>query len=200
LVIRRIVPKNDGAVALKPDRDIEPAPATDNNATSLKVHLATEVGRTLCLPAGLGEDEKLERINSAMVLFGGMRPQGNLEGMLTAQMVATHSAAMDFLSRATVEGRPSADRAQNLNHAMKLMSLYMRQVEVLDKHRGKGQQKVTVEYVNVEAGGQAIVGQVEAGRGPKRRKGPAIQVNEDTQEEPLEIPDPVKPQRTRRGR
>jgi hypothetical protein len=34
----------------------------------------------------------------------------------------------------------------------------------LNKHRGKGQQKVTVEYVNVESGGQAIVGNVETGR------------------------------------
>ncbi len=53
------------------------------------------------------------------------------------------------------------------------MSIYARQIEVLDKHRGKGQQKVTVENVNVEPGGQAIVGHLETGRGPKRRKGPA---------------------------
>lgn len=49
-----------------------------------------------------------------------------------------------------------------MKHAAKLMMIYARQVEALDKHRGKGQQKVTVEYVNVEAGGQAVVGNVEA--------------------------------------
>jgi len=32
----------------------------------------------------------------------------------------------------------------------------------LDKHRGKGQQKITVERVNVAPGGQAIVGHVQA--------------------------------------
>jgi hypothetical protein len=32
--------------------------------------------------------------------------------------------------------------------------------EVLNRHRGKGQQKVTVEHVHVQAGGQAIVGSV----------------------------------------
>lgn len=40
------------------------------------------------------------------------------------------------------------------------MSLYTQQLAALDKRRGKGQQKMTVEYDNVEAGGQAIVGNV----------------------------------------
>ena len=40
------------------------------------------------------------------------------------------------------------------------MALYAKQLDTLNKHRGKGQQKVTVEYVNVAAGGQAIVGNI----------------------------------------
>ena len=34
-------------------------------------------------------------------------------------------------------------------------------MEALNRHRGKGQQKVTVEHVTVNAGGQAIVGSVQ---------------------------------------
>ena len=34
-------------------------------------------------------------------------------------------------------------------------------LEGLNRHRGKGQQKVTVEHVHVHAGGQAVVGMVE---------------------------------------
>jgi hypothetical protein len=37
-------------------------------------------------------------------------------------------------------------------------------LEALNRHRGKGQQKVTVEHVHVNAGGQAVVGTVEAPR------------------------------------
>jgi len=33
----------------------------------------------------------------------------------------------------------------------------------LNRHRGKGQQKMTVEHVHVHEGGQAIVGNIEAG-------------------------------------
>jgi len=42
---------------------------------------------------------------------------------------------------------------------------YALHLEALDKHRGKGQQKVTVEHVHVYRGGQAIVGNVEQGVG-----------------------------------
>ena len=50
-----------------------------------------------------------------------------------------------------------------LKHATKLLGVYARQVEALDKHRGHGQQKITVEHVNVHAGGQAIVGNLDTG-------------------------------------
>ncbi len=43
-----------------------------------------------------------------------------------------------MLVEQTFEGRN-----QNLKHAEKLLSIYSRQIEVLDKHRGKGQRKMT---------------------------------------------------------
>jgi len=36
-------------------------------------------------------------------------------------------------------------------------------LESLNRHRGKGQQRVTVEHVHVHEGGQAIVGNIEGG-------------------------------------
>ena len=36
-------------------------------------------------------------------------------------------------------------------------------LEALNRNRGKGQQKVTVEHVHVHSGGQAIVGAVQGG-------------------------------------
>ena len=80
--------------------------------------------------------------------------------MLAAQMISTHNAAMECLRRAMTEAQTFEGRDQNLKHAAKLLGLYERQLAALDKHRGKGQQKITVEHVTVEAGGQAIVGNV----------------------------------------
>jgi len=55
------------------------------------------------------------------------------------------------------------------------MALHLRQIEVLEKRRGRGQQKVTVEHVHVNVGGQAIVGNIEvADRKSKEAPSPAI--------------------------
>ena len=83
--------------------------------------------------------------------------------MLATEMVATHEAMMECMRRAMIRDQSFEGWDQNLKHAEKLLAIFARQIEVLDKHRGKGQQKVTVEHVHVEAGGQAIVGHVEAG-------------------------------------
>jgi len=45
----------------------------------------------------------------------------------------------------------------NGNLAVKLLRIFTSQMEALQRYRGKGQQKVTVEHVHVNAGAQAIV-------------------------------------------
>ena len=105
-------------------------------------------------------------------LAGPAEPQGAAEGMLAAQMVGTHSAALECLRRAAFPGQNDRARDTNLKHAQKLMTLYAQQMAALDKHRGRGQQKVTVEHVTVNEGGQAIVGNVQqGGRGTKENRG-----------------------------
>ena len=41
--------------------------------------------------------------------------------------------------------------------------------DALDRHRGKGQQRITVEHVNVHAGGHAIVGAVTPEAGSRQK-------------------------------
>ena len=41
------------------------------------------------------------------------------------------------------------------------MGLYLREITAMDKHCRKGEQKVVVEHINVESGGQATVGHVQ---------------------------------------
>src|SRR5262245_29779600 len=64
--------------------------------------------------------------------------------------------------RRAMHGEQSFEgRRENLNQANKLSRTYSTLLETLNRHRGKGQQKVTVEHVHVHEGGQAIVGNVE---------------------------------------
>jgi hypothetical protein len=61
-------------------------------------------------------------------------------------------------------------RRENLNQANKLSRTYATLLEALNRHRGKGQQKVTVEHVHVHAGGQAVVGVVASPGGGDQSK------------------------------
>lgn len=134
--------------------------------------MIAQVSQTLSLLEGDSKEQRKERINSTILLLQGIGPTDEIEGMLAVQMVATHNAIMECLRRAMLPDQTFEGRDQNLKHAAKLLAIYTRQIETLNKHRGKGQQKVTVEYVSVEAGGQAMVGHIETGKNakPKRRR------------------------------
>src|SRR5437868_4442229 len=91
----------------------------------------------------------------------GSKPAMKWRGC-SPRKVATHLAAMTALRR--LKGSENvAQQDSNGNLAVKLLRTFTAQVEALQRYRGKGQQKVTVEHVNVNAGGQAIVGTVHPG-------------------------------------
>jgi hypothetical protein len=79
----------------------------------------------------------------------------------------THQAATQFLRRALASEQTEEGTETNANRAMRLMRLFIEQLEAMTKLKGKGgQQRVVVEHVTVAAGGQAIVGAViPGGRG-----------------------------------
>ena len=160
----------------------------------LEASLTKQVADALWLPEELTEEQAWERVKAALALLEGIGPEGEVEGMLAAQMVATHSGAMECLRRAMLTGQSFEGRDQNLRHANKLLSLYARQLEVFDKRRGRGQQKVTVEHVHVEAGGQAIVGNVQTDTGKRRSRARPEGIPHDP-EMPYEAPAPAKARR-----
>lgn len=134
--------------------------ATGSESAAFKRMALSQALHALWLPKWKTQELKDEEMKAAYDALRSIAPRSELEGMLAVQMIATHSAAMECMRRAMIEGQGLESRDQNLKHATKLMGLYERQLAALDKHRGKGQQKITVEHVTVEAGGQAIVGNV----------------------------------------
>jgi hypothetical protein len=91
----------------------------------------------------------------------GIAPKDVLEGMVAAQLIAAHNAAMECYRRAMIGEQTFEGRRENLAQANKLSRTYATLLEALNRHRGKGQQKVMVEHVHVHSGGQAVVGLVE---------------------------------------
>ena len=100
----------------------------------------------------------------------GIGPKDELEGMMAAQLIAAHNAAMECYRRTMIGEQSFEGRRENLAQANKLSRTYATLLEALNRHRGKGQQKVTVEHVHVHSGGQAVVGMVDGLGGGDRAK------------------------------
>lgn len=111
--------------------------------------------------SGRGEANKDDK-NTALALVDALAPQDALEAMLATQMASVHIAMMRhsrlMAGAETIAQLDVHDRVFN-----KLGRTFTAQMEALRKHRHGGQQKVTVEHVTVNQGGQAIVGNVNKG-------------------------------------
>lgn len=155
--------------------------ATGSTSVAFQRELLDQVTSALWLPKWKTDEHTIQAVNGVYEALQRIAPRSELEGMLAAQMISTHNAAMECLRRAMNEEQTFAGRDHNLKHAAKLLSLYERQLAALDKHRGKGQQKITVEHVTVQAGGQAIVGNVEGGSVERGNASPTPPALERTQ-------------------
>lgn len=110
-------------------------------------------------------EERDKQMSATVAVLMGIAPKDELEGMMAAQLVAAHNAAMECYRRAMIGEQTFEGRRESLTQANKLSRTYAALLEALNHHRGKGQQKVTVEHVHVHAGGQAVVGAVTAAPG-----------------------------------
>lgn len=91
--------------------------------------------------------------------LAGINPKDQIEGMLAVQMIATHHATMDCFRIVAQNGHIDIIN-QMSSCANKLSRTFMMQIEALNRYRGKGQQKMTVEHVHINSGGQAIIGNI----------------------------------------
>jgi len=105
--------------------------------------------------------------NRVMALLHGIQPQDEIEGMLAIQMVGVHNLAMETLKRAMLGGQSFEGKDVNVSQATKMLRTFIAQMEALKKYRTGGEQKMIVEHVHVNAGGQAVVGVVNQGGGAK---------------------------------
>jgi hypothetical protein len=122
--------------------------------------LANQVMQALWLKNSTAE-ERDKQLSATVAALVGIAPRDELEGMIAAQLVAAHNAAMECYRRAMIGEQSFEGRRENLSQANKLSRSYATLLEALNRHRGKGQQKVTVEHVHVHAGGKAVVGMVD---------------------------------------
>ena len=101
-----------------------------------------------------------ENSNFVLSVVRSIKPRDELEAMLATQMGAIHIATMMLARRLNhVQSLPQQDAAERALN--KLARTFTTQMDALKRYRTGGQQKVTVEHVTVNQGGQAIVGAVD---------------------------------------
>jgi hypothetical protein len=141
----------------EPEIDRKAATGTDKH--ELQSALIRQISDAIPLPDHLLPFEQGTLKETAVAALEDICPRDIMEGMLAAQFVATHYVAMDCYKRAAAAGLRLDVWERYLRQAERLMSTGLRMVEALDRHRGKGAANVNVgNYLNVEAGGQAVVG------------------------------------------
>jgi hypothetical protein len=118
--------------------------------------------------ASQGRKPDERAINFMLAMIKAVEPRDEIEAMLAAQMAAVHMATMTFARRlAHVENIPQQDSAERAFN--KLTRTFTAQVEALKRYRTGGEQKVTVQHVTVNEGGQAVVGNISPA--PRRGRG-----------------------------
>ena len=107
-----------------------------------------------------GNDQRLFIVS----IVADIRPRDAVERMLAVQMAATHVALIR--SSRWLAGAETIPQVEaHYSGFNKLARTYAAQVEALRKHRNGGSQTVRVEHVTIEAGAQAVVGNVQTGGG-----------------------------------
>ncbi len=168
--MERIVDRMEGRNAFKLKEDPE---------TGKPAHLTPEMGMAMMEATGMADRDAALRLinqvvnlqhepdtqsaNAAIAMLQGINPHDELEGMLAGQMVAVHNMSMEFSRRALLSNIALEAADRYINRASKLMGLFTRQAEALQRYRTKGQQKIVVQHVQVGEGGQAIIGDVHQG-------------------------------------
>lgn len=109
----------------------------------------------------------LQKEKNILTAINGINPNDTVEAMLASQMITTHNAAMKAFAKAESYNMRNDIAYKKLSIAQnslgnKLMRTYTMQMDSLNRYRGKGQQKITVEYLNINEGGKAIVGNVSS--------------------------------------
>lgn len=91
-----------------------------------------------------------------------MGASNSLEKMLAHQMAVLHDTAMQNASKAALEPDP-VNSVRMMSLSIRSFEAYQKAMLVYKRFRGTGEQRITIQHVNVTQGGQAVIGQVQPG-------------------------------------
>ena len=75
-------------------------------------------------------------------------------------MAVCHDTAMRYVSRANMHQDPQ-NVVRMMNLSLRAMETFQKGLLTLKRLRGTGEQRITIQHVNVSDGGQAVIGQLQ---------------------------------------
>lgn len=100
------------------------------------------------------------RATGAVHMVEAFQPKDGVEAMIASQAVALHMLTMETARRAQLPDKPIEVTSRLRRDAANTARAMVEMTEALERRRGKGPQRIVVERVVVNEGGQAIVGHV----------------------------------------
>jgi hypothetical protein len=128
---------------------------------------------TLAVPGTTALDASAHRLDlvtslgtdvAAMALDASetMEASNSLEKMLSHQTAVLHDNAIRYVGKANLEPDP-VHSVRLMNLGVRLMETFQKSLLTMKRLRGNGEQRITIQHVNVTGGGQAVIGQVKGG-------------------------------------
>ncbi len=114
-------------------------------------------------------EQAVKLLNQMIPIIKAIGPKNDFEATLAVQMVGIHLLATNMMGRAMLPNQTADGVNLFISQVAKLTRTFTAQMEALNKHRGKGQQKMTIKHVHINSGGQAIIGDVKRGEGKNEK-------------------------------
>lgn len=131
-------PSPDIQVLRLADRAATLRRATGSDDARVHDWLVNDLSFALNMSPVLDTPARADRVCAAVSAMCDIGPRDTLEGMLAAQMVAVHSAALDCLRRAAEPVSAGRARDTDLRQAARLLNVFQRQMRVRDDRRNPG--------------------------------------------------------------
>lgn len=85
----------------------------------------------------------------------------SLERMLAHQLAVLHATAMDNMAKANLQQNPEI-AVKKMNLSLRAMDVYQRGMLTLKRMKSSGEQRITIQHVDVKDGGMAAFGNLPA--------------------------------------
>lgn len=150
--------KKDGTVGYKGLDDPEIIRSFTAAFGSMDFDIALNLFQAMMLSFGKEDNLSQLDLDFAFSFLQEMKAQDPVEAMLIIQMMGTHLKSCYCLGNSSLENQSFEGKDANINRATKLSRTFMMQMDALKKYRSNSNQKITVEHININEGGKAVIG------------------------------------------